>query len=204
MKRIEKEASYNVIRAFLVAQMLRNLPAMWETWVWSLGWEDSLEKKWQPTAVFWPGESHGQRSLVGCSPWGCKELDMTERLTHTHDIIGIFRLKLKYSDTWYDYTAVHLKSQQRFSEKFSWPRVLSINTWITEQPWDGSVQWNLQSPLLVWRPRNVNAKTELWLGTNEPWRHLCSGSYRESSAVPRSSLLRVTESEVLGKDQQET
>ena len=41
--------------------------------------------KWQPTPVFLPGESHGQRSLASCSPWGCKELDMTEWLnTHTH------------------------------------------------------------------------------------------------------------------------
>ena len=34
--------------------------------------------------VFLPGEFHGQRRLVGYSPWGCKELDMTERLTHTY------------------------------------------------------------------------------------------------------------------------
>ena len=39
--------------------------------------------KWQPTPVFLPGESHGRRSLVGYSPWGRKELDMTERL-HFH------------------------------------------------------------------------------------------------------------------------
>ena len=35
---------------------------------------------WQPTPVLLPGNSHGQRSLVGCSPWGCKESDTTERL----------------------------------------------------------------------------------------------------------------------------
>ena len=35
-------------------------------------------RKWQRTAVFLPGESHGQRSLAGYSPWGCKESDMTE------------------------------------------------------------------------------------------------------------------------------
>ena len=35
-------------------------------------------RKWQPTPVFLPGESHGQRSLVGYSPWGQKELDTTE------------------------------------------------------------------------------------------------------------------------------
>ena len=49
-----------------------------ETWVHSLGWEVSLEEKWQPTPVFLPGESHGQRSLVGYSPGGCKESDTTE------------------------------------------------------------------------------------------------------------------------------
>ena len=42
----------------------------------SLGWEDSLEKE-MATPVFLPGESHGQRSLVGYSPSGRKELDMT-------------------------------------------------------------------------------------------------------------------------------
>ena len=35
-------------------------------------------RKWQPTPVFLPGESHGWRSLVGCSPWGCTESDTTE------------------------------------------------------------------------------------------------------------------------------
>ena len=41
-------------------------------------------RKWQPTPVFLPGESHGQRSLASYSPWNRKESDMTERLTHTH------------------------------------------------------------------------------------------------------------------------
>ena len=37
-------------------------------------------RQWQPTLVPLPGKCHGRRSLVGCSPWGCYELDMTERL----------------------------------------------------------------------------------------------------------------------------
>ena len=41
----------------LVARLVKNLPAIWETWVLSLGWEDSLEKNWQSTPVFLPGES---------------------------------------------------------------------------------------------------------------------------------------------------
>ena len=65
-----------------MAQMVKNLPAMQETQVRSPGREDPLgDGGWQPTPVFLPGESHGQRSLVGYSPWDGKELDMTERLT---------------------------------------------------------------------------------------------------------------------------
>ena len=40
-------------------------------------------RQWQPTPVLLPGKSHGWRSLVGCSPWGCEESDTTERL-HFH------------------------------------------------------------------------------------------------------------------------
>ena len=118
-----------------MAQRLKCRPAMRETWVWSLGWEDPLEKemathssilawripwteepgglqsmgllgvghdwatslslfifmhwrrKWQPTPVFLPGESHGWRSLVGYSPQGRKKSDTTERL-HFHYAIS--------------------------------------------------------------------------------------------------------------------
>ena len=65
-------------RASEVAQIIKNLPAMKETRVWSLGGEG---RKWQPIPVFLPGECHRQRSLADCSPWGCKESDMTEQLT---------------------------------------------------------------------------------------------------------------------------
>ena len=43
----------------------------------------SWSRKWQPALVFLPEKFHGQRSLVGYSPWGCKESDRTE-CTHTH------------------------------------------------------------------------------------------------------------------------
>ena len=60
--------SHDPVGASLVAQMVKNLPAMKETWVQSLGWEDPLEKEWQTTPVFLPRESHGQRSLANYSP----------------------------------------------------------------------------------------------------------------------------------------
>jgi len=59
--------------------MARNPPAIWETWVQSLGWEDPLEKGMAP--VFWPREFHGQRNLAGYSPWGRKGMDITEGLS---------------------------------------------------------------------------------------------------------------------------
>ena len=61
-----------------VAQTVKNLPAMQETRVRSLGQEDPLEKGMATTPVFLPGEFHGQRRLEGYSPWGHKELATTE------------------------------------------------------------------------------------------------------------------------------
>ena len=45
-----------------------------DPWVRKIPWR----RRWQPTPVFLPGKSHGQRSLVGYSPWGCKESNTTE------------------------------------------------------------------------------------------------------------------------------
>ena len=68
-------------RAFLVAQMVvKNLPAMQETWVQSLGWDDPLEKGMATHSSILAWRFHGQRSLAGYSPWGRKESDMTEWL----------------------------------------------------------------------------------------------------------------------------
>ena len=56
-----------------MAQRVKNLPAMWETWVRPLGWEDALEKERLPTPVFWPGEFHRLYSQ-----WGHRESDTTQ------------------------------------------------------------------------------------------------------------------------------
>ena len=73
-------------RASLVTQMVKNLPAMWETWFWSLGQENPLEKG-MAHPVFLPREFHGHRSLVSLSPWGSQRVRhdwVTKTHTHTH------------------------------------------------------------------------------------------------------------------------
>ena len=77
--------------ASLVTQLVKNLSAMWETWVWSLGWEDFLEK----------GKATHFSILVWKIPWteepggyssgGCKKLDSTERIS-THAQIPGYQL----------------------------------------------------------------------------------------------------------------
>ena len=64
--------------ASLVTQMVKNLPAMWETWVRSQGWEDPLEEGMAALQYSCLENPQGQRSLVGYSPWGHKESDMTD------------------------------------------------------------------------------------------------------------------------------
>ena len=71
---------HHLYQASLVAQTIKNLPAIQEIGVQSLGWEDSLEKG-LPTPVFLLGEFHGHRILAGYSPWGREESDMTEQIT---------------------------------------------------------------------------------------------------------------------------
>ena len=66
-----------------VAQTVKNLPVTQEggpefdPWVRKSPWR----REWQLIPIFLPGKSNGQRSLVGYSPFGCKELDTTERLS---------------------------------------------------------------------------------------------------------------------------
>ena len=55
--------------ASLVAQLVKNLPAVWETWVQSLGQEDPLEKRMATRSSILAGGSDGQRSLAAYSPW---------------------------------------------------------------------------------------------------------------------------------------
>ena len=60
--------SLHSTRTSLLAQMVKNLPAMWENWVWSLCWKILWRSEWQPTLVSLPRKFHGLRSLRGYNP----------------------------------------------------------------------------------------------------------------------------------------
>ena len=80
----------------MALEFVRNPPASvggnkrfgFHPWVGMIPWS----RVWQPTPVFLPGESHGQRSLVGYSPWGCKESDTAEVTEHPHNLLEDERL----------------------------------------------------------------------------------------------------------------
>ena len=79
--------------------MVKNLPAMWETQVQSLGQDDPLERGMasHSSILFLPGESHGQGSLEGYSPWVARS-QMTERL---HFCFTLSRQILLFSEYFY-------------------------------------------------------------------------------------------------------
>ena len=74
---IESNESIAIFGASRVAQPVKNLSAMQETWVWFLGQEDPLEKEMATHSSVLPWRIHGQRSLTGYGPWGLKSWDMT-------------------------------------------------------------------------------------------------------------------------------
>ena len=67
-KKHENGLSFTGLRTSLVAQLVKNLPAMWETWVRSLGWEDPLEK-----GNAYPCQYSGLENSVGCIVHGVAE-----------------------------------------------------------------------------------------------------------------------------------
>ena len=80
--KVQKSSSKGACQVVLV---VKNLPAIQELrgrelspWVGTIPWR----REWAPAPVFWPGESHGQRTLLGYRPWGHKELDTPEATQH--------------------------------------------------------------------------------------------------------------------------
>ena len=108
-----------------------------DPWVRKIFWR----RKWQPTPVFLPGKSHGQRSLVGYSPWGRKESDTNERLhflvysyehpflPYLHTNIELFVVQL-LSRVWLFATprTAALQASQSFTISQSLPKLMSIKS----------------------------------------------------------------------------
>ena len=143
-----------MIREFvtLVAQLVKNLPVMRETWIWSLGWEDPLEKGKVPIPVFWPGEFHGLNS-----PWGRKESDMTEQLS-----LSFFPVEL-------------IRSQWVGRGIWHWPCRLSVHKWelslfsAIRRQWQshGSVSSALGT---IWKTPVLSYFISFLLGKNPGWK----------------------------------
>jgi len=78
-----------MVGASLVAQLVKNLPAVWrpgfDLWVGKIPWR----REWLPTPVFWPGEFYDLYR-----PWGCKESEMAERLSLSFPVVGASQVAL--------------------------------------------------------------------------------------------------------------
>ena len=110
-------------------------------------WELVMDRrrKWQPTPVFLPGESHGQRCLVGYSPWGRKESEMTERLHFTEAwcavIHGVTNSQTLLRD-WTDWlTPMFITALFTMARTWKQPRCPLADEWIRMQQYIYSTEY---------------------------------------------------------------
>ena len=103
-----------IVLASLMAQLVKNLPAMWETWFDPWLGKIPWRRDWLPTPVFWPGEFHGLYS-----PWGRKELNTSEQLSlHFKDCfwtISVYTIPWGQSPTWRGYESAGLRWSHEMS-----------------------------------------------------------------------------------------
>ena len=87
---------------FRLVYPVKNPPAVWGTWVQSLGQEDTLEKAWQPTPIFLPGESPWTEEPGRLQSMGSQRVDSTERLSTPHPLVSSHPPKIwsKTSQQW--------------------------------------------------------------------------------------------------------
>ena len=100
-----------IYQGFPSGSVVKNLSAVQEfqeigfsPWVGNIPWK----RVWQPTIVFLPGKSDGQRSLMGYSPQGRKELDTNEVTQHTHPHPYTHHLASAVKFSYINYAALHL------------------------------------------------------------------------------------------------
>ena len=148
---------------FLVAQTAKRLSTMWETWVWSLGWEDFLEKEMATHSSTLALKIPWTEELgAGYYPWGCKESGTNERL-HFH-----FLSILMWNSNWTGCPAFYLPTPVSFHLYLEHPMILlSQSTFLfpfgedsvkKKSPFSWSFSWHTLShqppykhPLIKWR-----------------------------------------------------
>ena len=127
-------------------------------WVEKIPWR----REWQPMPVLRPGEFHGQRSLAGYSPWGHKELAMTEWLTYTHT-----------------HTHTHTYAFFHLCTLVPHPVVHKLVCWVSSSIW---ITGFLQIPKGRWGPLQTLTMDGLWWRSQErkpqeihhkTWTRLC-------------------------------
>ena len=101
MEKVHQHLSLVLDWDFLSGSVVKNSPAMQEMerhrfdpWVGKNPWR----RAWQPTPVFLTGESYGQKSLLGYSPQGCKESDMTEVNENKHKFLNSCHFPVRGED----------------------------------------------------------------------------------------------------------
>ena len=91
---------FRMFQGFPGGSVVKNLPPMQETWAELLHWEEPPRRRaWQLTLVFLPGESHGQRSLVGYGPWGGKSWTQVKWLNNIVDYTVVLFSAVQQSDS---------------------------------------------------------------------------------------------------------
>ena len=124
-----------------------------------LGITSVWRRKWQPTPVLLPGKSHGLRSLVGYSPWGCKESDTTERLHFTFCLNHKWFCRSLSHPCWAGHLiepgqSAHTTHDTGIgTEMGTWPRIANQNL-----PWDTQLHGHIASKM--WAQSRIKSRKE--------------------------------------------
>ena len=151
---------------------------MQETWVRSLGRQYPMEEEMANHSVFLPGKFHGQRSLVGYSPWGHKELDMTYQLNN----------KTQSLPSWLCGFSLHLvQLVERFSILFLSHSAPGAQLWFYLHLCIWVIHWSLLLRL-PWRTWVCPSEDWVWRWRScldqRPWKHqVCGGAGAEDTAL---------------------
>ena len=131
---------------------------MQETWVWSLGQETPCRRAWLPTPVFLPGESHGQRNLVGYSPYGHKESDTAENNNNKKNLDN--KKEYRISSICFSYFCVKIMTHNLICGQLF--HIFYYNNIFVWYGFVLSCLSKIWSPYLTFTLRSIGFLTETW------------------------------------------